>query len=40
MLMADPDTNKYFNRAIINGGTQSREAVSKETVKKRSKDNL
>ncbi len=37
MLMADPDTNKYFNRAIINSGTQSREAVSKETVKKNSK---
>ena len=37
MLMADSDTNKYFNRAIINSGTQSREAVSKETVKKNSK---
>lgn len=36
MLMADPQTNKYFNRAIINSGTQSREAVSKETVKKNS----
>ena len=37
MLMADTDTHKYFNRAIINSGTQSREAVSKETVKKNSK---
>ncbi len=37
MLMADPDTHKYFNRAIINSGTQSREAVSKETVTENSK---
>lgn len=37
MLMADPDTHQYFNRAIINSGTQSREAVSKETVTENSK---
>ena len=32
MLMADPSTHAYFHRAIINSGTQSREAVSRETV--------
>lgn len=32
MLMADQDTHEYFNRAIINSGTQSREALSKEKV--------
>ena len=37
MLMADQSTHKYFNRAIINSGTQSREAVSKETVTENSK---
>ena len=36
MLMADQDTHQYFNRAVINSGTQSREAVSKDTVKKNS----
>ena len=32
MLMADQDTHEYFKHAIINSGTQSREAISKEKV--------
>ncbi|MCO7121541.1 carboxylesterase family protein [Ihubacter massiliensis] len=36
MLMADTDTHKYFNRAVINSGSQSREALSKEKVKSNS----
>jgi para-nitrobenzyl esterase len=37
MLMADPDTHQYFQRAIINSGTQSREAISKERFTSNSK---
>ena len=37
MLMADPETHEYFDRAIINSGTQSREAISKETATENSK---
>ena len=36
MLMADPDTHQYFHRAVINSGTQSREAISREKVRSNS----
>lgn len=32
MLMADPDSNQYFNRVIENSGVMSQVAVSKESV--------
>jgi len=37
MLMADPDSNQYFNRVIENSGVQSQVAISKETVAEDSK---
>lgn len=33
MLMADPDSNQYFNRVIENSGVQSQVALTKEQVK-------
>ena len=32
MLMADPDSNQYFNRIVENSGVQSQVAISKEKV--------
>lgn len=32
MLMADPDSNQYFNRVIENSGVQAQVAVTKEAV--------
>ena len=37
MLMADTDAQRYFQRAVIFSGTQSREAVSRETFTENSR---
>ena len=37
MLMADPDSNKYFNRVIENSGVQNQVSMSDELFKENSK---